>query len=557
MSGAERRWAWLVALLLSVALSLPYLLAWAQTPRDAAFMGSVWNPDDPCVYLSWMRQAADGRFLFAALFTTEPGADSTLYTNPLFLALGGMARLTGLSLPVAYALARFVFGAWLLYLVYATTALFTPRQAVRRGALWLAGTSSGLGWLYRALDLAGGAGLPKLQCVDIAYVGGSRDAIGLAMPELNTALSVMLLPLFSASMCLMLVALGQAWRAVLGGSTPRAVWAGVALLLLGSIHTYDVIPVALTLVAFGVLAVRADLARARAVARVLLTIALLGAPAVVYVAALLKADPIFRSRSPAMASPSALSYAVSLGIPLLLAMVGAVHVVRRRRRELYPLLAWAAFSCGVAFLPGVTFQRKLIEGAHIPVCILSAVAVTHAIAPWFARRRRLRPSSLRQSVRTVSLLAIAVCLPSTLVFVQRAQLTWGDNNLSRGLPPYYMPLDDLRAMDWLRDHTARGSVVLASPLSGAYIPGISGNRVVAGHFADTLSYGDKLGEMAGFYRARDVAARAGFLRRYRVRYLLYGTMEHGLPGSPDVWLSGIPSAVVFRQGGAAVYEIGL
>src|SRR6266849_3246711 len=134
LSAAERRWAWGWALVVMAAASLPYLLLLGITPPGRVCWGFVNNPDDHCVYLAWMRQAADGHFFFQNLFTGDRQPGRTI--NLFFWALGILARSTTLLLALVYHLAAFL----------------TEDRLSRRAAFGFAALSSGLGWLMWPSD---------------------------------------------------------------------------------------------------------------------------------------------------------------------------------------------------------------------------------------------------------------------------------------------------------------------------------------------------------------------------------------------------------------------
>src|ERR1051326_3181634 len=96
------------ALALQFALAAPYLLVLALAPPGRRFVGLIYNPDDPFVYLSWMRQAADGHWLLHNLFTLEPQRGLSFHL--LLLVLGKIAAITGLPLIVIYHLCRALLG---------------------------------------------------------------------------------------------------------------------------------------------------------------------------------------------------------------------------------------------------------------------------------------------------------------------------------------------------------------------------------------------------------------------------------------------------------------
>ena len=75
-ASRERR---IVAALIAFTLlvsTLPYALGYFLAPvmgpqGNATFIGTPYNIDDYCNYLSWLRQMADGRFFLHNMFTTD------------------------------------------------------------------------------------------------------------------------------------------------------------------------------------------------------------------------------------------------------------------------------------------------------------------------------------------------------------------------------------------------------------------------------------------------------------------------------------------------------
>src|SRR5881394_1444066 len=89
--GRDRRRVWLLALFVSFVALIPYLYGWSlqgARPDLGRFVGFGYNLDDGFVYLSWMRQAADGHFFQSNLFTSEP--QSPHLFNFFFLLLGNI-----------------------------------------------------------------------------------------------------------------------------------------------------------------------------------------------------------------------------------------------------------------------------------------------------------------------------------------------------------------------------------------------------------------------------------------------------------------------------------
>lgn len=63
----ERRWLAVMIVLQLLAITLPYLWAWAITPPGYAYQGLLYNIDDQNVHLAWARQAYEGHFFISTL----------------------------------------------------------------------------------------------------------------------------------------------------------------------------------------------------------------------------------------------------------------------------------------------------------------------------------------------------------------------------------------------------------------------------------------------------------------------------------------------------------
>lgn len=143
----ELRPVLLAALGVMLLTCVPYLIA--SLPGYAApglhFQGFLWGIDDANVYRSYVRQHAAGQFFAFDQYTTEP--QNPHFVNLLFLSMGLVCRLTGLSGVLVYHLFRFVGVVLLLYLVYLVAAEIGLGRAGRWAALLLTSFSSGLGWI--------------------------------------------------------------------------------------------------------------------------------------------------------------------------------------------------------------------------------------------------------------------------------------------------------------------------------------------------------------------------------------------------------------------------
>lgn len=526
LSAAERRWAWGWGLVVMVAASLPYLFLLLITPPGRVFWGFVNNPDDHCVYLAWMRQAELGRFFFTNLFTGDPQPGRTI--NLFFWVLGLLGRLTHLPLAIVDHLARFGFGALLLALVYQLAACFTENRLARRAAFGFAALSAGLGWLFPAP--------PIFAPVDTWQ------------PEAITFLSLYANALFCASMAAMVGIFLCLLAAQRTGKSRYAVYAGLLGFLLGNFHSYDVITLAAVWTAYlattGLITRRLPVPGLRQAA----IAAVIAIPSVLYQYLLLRSDPVFQARAAVpTASPGLQYYFLGYGLLLPLAILGGRTVLLakpRRPEQLLPIV-WAVAGLAVAYLP-VSYQRKLVEGLHIPIALLAAFG-TVALAERFGTRA-FRPI-------TIVCLVLALTVPSNLRFLyQDLHLAITQNLGSTGLHPVFWSRDDLEAMAHLSEWVGPGALVQALPPTSCLIPALSGRRVWEGHWGETPDFTAKYPLVARFFQPETPSDwRRQFLTQTGITHIFAGEAENAM--AKDSLTREPCLRPAQRVGGTILYEV--
>lgn len=519
-----------IALIWSCAIvllaSLPYLVGMLLTPSDGVFAGFTHNLDDACVYSSWIRQVADGHLLFRNLYTAEP--QHVYQFNVLFLVLGLFARLTHLSPAFVQHLSRVILGVALPMLVWKFSRRFLNDPLERSLVVPIVGLSAGIGWL-----------LPRAGTVD------------LWQPEAITFLSIYQNQLFLAGLILMLAAFHFLYRMKMTGSWRDCSLAGLMLLLLANVHTYDVLTVgAVWTVYLIVKAVRVRAIPWRVVGQSAAAAAM-SLPAILYQFYLYQSESVFRLRVASPAPSSAIwAYLGGYGLVLVLAAFGAWYGLRERRGALV-LVVWSVVGFLLPYAP-VAQQRKLVMGLHIPLAILAVIAAAAVI-------RRFGKVSM--TVAAVGL--IAILIPSNLLFMSQ-DIKLLREGTTAPLYPAYLSDSDLAAMNWLRANTKPTDTVLATRELAVFVPAVSGNQVYFGHWSETPGFSEHLREWMTFLdSATPESYRARFLRDTGVRYVVYPshpegqTIALGNGQSIRVFDLGTASYVkkVFESGGTAVYEV--
>ena len=502
---------------MQVFFAVLYLAGLALTPEGQRFGGFLYNPDDPYVYLSWMRQAFEGHILFRNLFTLEFQRGVSFHV--LFLAMGSASALLHLPLIVIYHTGRFVFGVVFVFVLGGVIAEVEPLEDRQRWMLPLALLGSGLGWVYY---LACSPMLDRMKNLDMPT--------DLWMTETIPFLSLMLSPLFACALCLLLGAFLCILRAERLGSVGWAVGSGACLLLLGNIHSYDILvfhPVwIVTLSAFTIRRgwTVHQWTRWRWPAswgRYLLA-AFVGSPSVIYQWWVYQVEPVFHSRAgvPTL-SPLPWFYLLGVGFGLLLA---ALLV---RRGAMNAAATWAGLWCLLALLlpyaatPAgpISFQRKLAIGLNLPFLLLAGAYLSARLAGIDVPFRKLR-APIGGAVIVVGALSNACFCFSVLLMLARNQ-----NNVFP-MAPLYIPIPEERAMAWLHEHHRAGDVVLSMPWMGNIIPSESGDAVFVGHWGETADFGGKLTSADRFFAGKMSPGLVGdFLKSNGIRYVYRGTAE--------------------------------
>lgn len=481
---SEYGWALWVAIGIMALTCIPYLIGYLTTPAGYHFLGFTYNVDDAFGYLSWMRQAADGHFFLRNLFTTEP--QSSRGFNLLFFALGTFARITHLSLVAVFHLARIVFGIALLLAIYGMSAFWMKDVRSRRIGLLMVGLSAGIGWLFH--------GEAMFSSVDRWQ------------PEAITFLSLYPSPLYSVPTLMMVGSLYFLLKYEKTASLKYAACAGLILLILANVHTYDLITMGLIWALYSTYRFAGRDFRPAIGGLIAAAIA---APAAGYQLYFYMIDPAFRARAViATPSPAIYWYAAGFGLLIPLALYGIWRSVKAKR-DVGLLICWAAAGFIAAYLP-IAFQRKLIMGTHIPLSLLAALGVMGLIQYVPAKR---------QTIALICL--IGVLIPSNLVFLSTNIVRVLTNEISTAAHVPYVSGDELAALDYVRTHSEPGDLILAPPPTALLIPGFCGRPVYCGYWGETEGYRRKFWEVFGFYSNKETPGeRLDFLRQHGFSYVL-------------------------------------
>jgi hypothetical protein len=509
----ERRFYLLLGALALTLASGPYLYGWLNTPPGSLYSGLTSNIDDCLVYFSWMLEAGRGHVLHHNLFSTEAQSPKLLYV--WFVVLGVLAKAIGL--PLAFHLGRILGGAALLRAVVWLLHETIQSERARKLAFALVCFSSGFGWL------SGGYNPAK---------GFTSQPIDTFQPEAITFLSLYYSPLFAPMTALMVVFFASLLKSERTRKLTDLWPACAAGAILGNSHTYDVVhllAVAWVYKLFTLLPGPPPNPGRRVEKRewkglLIATAACL--PTTAYTAWASRVDPLFKARAwtnEGTFTPALWWVLLGFGLPLLFALITLLPRYRGAGGpKLRFLLIWLLVGIAVAYLP-VPFQRKMLMGAHIPVCLLAGVgldALTARLSGDFPK--------------IAALFGVLLTIPSNVLYLL-ADIGRLDSNSGTTARKPYLSADDQKALAYLREHAAETDAVLVSPDPdslkrypgmfephlNAYVAGWAGVICYNGHWSETLAYPKKNGAALRFFRSdTDDETRRQLLSESHIRYVM-------------------------------------
>src|SRR3989344_5361267 len=126
----EWRFVAMMAIIMIVITSLPYLVAYLMTPADNVYDGvHALSPGDIPVYYSYINQVKEGNFLVKDLFTAETQDPGTF--NVWWFSVGILAKIFNLSVISAFQLSRLLMIPVFLFIAYLFISFFV-RESVKR-----------------------------------------------------------------------------------------------------------------------------------------------------------------------------------------------------------------------------------------------------------------------------------------------------------------------------------------------------------------------------------------------------------------------------------------
>jgi hypothetical protein len=527
-----------IGLVVLATSSIPYLLGYLSAAPGMEFCGFVVDLDDSYSHLAKMQQGVWSGWRYRILFTPEEHLGA--YLNTFYLGLGKLSSLLGLSLMPTYQLARLACGLSLLIMAYIFLSFFLEGRDARLVAYLLISFSSGLGWL---ILLSGSSTLAGVSPIDFWLMDAYTFFTIFTFPHASAAVTFLLLFFILALRYFEAFQL----RALLLGS--------LTLLGLCIIHPFTALLVDSVLVTYWVLLL---LNRKRVPGReapAILIWVLTPIPLIAYYYQAFVSDAVFQSWSAqnVLPSPPLPHLLLGYGIIFLLAVGGIAYAIRQRNERSLLLVAWVISAMVLLYLP-FKLQRRMVEGLHVPLCVVATIGLFEYLLPvamnsnWLNRFARWRGYTSHGLRRLLLYSVIIATFPSNLYLVTASSASVLHDDPTR----HYLS-EEVEAVDWLKNNTERTDTVLASYKIGRFIPAHAGNRVFMGHFIETVEVEYKKRLAVSFFR--DSATddfRRDLLTEYGISYVFHGPTERQIGGfDPSRALYLTP---VYHDSSVAIYR---
>lgn len=474
----------IIFIVLAAALIAPYLIGLWMSDPDYVFGGFLINPKDGNSYLAKMEIGWQGEWKFRLPYTLDPGEGAYLFLFYIFL--GHLARITALPNLLVFHIARLLSA---VFLVYTLMRLFKhtlkdQSSAQYTLALILALFGSGLGWIS-------------------ALFGGITSDFWVA--EAYPFLSMYTNPHFPLGLGLLLIYFDQLISGERGKNTPLIMLLG---LIVAVIQPF-VLVIGAVVSTIYILWEGYENRQLKLLPAIYFIAG--GGVFLLYQYWVILTDPVLSiwNAQNITSAPPLWDVLVSFSPALIGSVLEIGYLIKFKQLGKYKLFViWLITGIVLLYFP-FNLQRRFLLGYFVPCAFLAAAAVFRVAEEKIKLRKNLGAMLILLSV-------------ITNIFV----LLGGINGTSNHLPLLEIHADEEKAFEWMTDHRSEAGPILASELTGMYIPARTGWRVVYGHPFETIHAEQRLKEIEAIFDgtmpAEDID---GYIQQHRLRYIFWGPRE--------------------------------
>ena len=477
-------------------------------------------------YLSRIRQGIEGKRLVTEKYYNKPH-NASLF-QAVYLYLGKIGGLAGLTPTAIYQLSRFIFGFLLLWTIILFGKLFFKDRNKLLLFFLLTVTAGSWPVLVRA------GGFPRFA----TYMGwwsviDSLQRITI-MPHILIGQMLMVLLITKLADVSRMTYKSAMIYGILGLSggiifPPMLIILFTYLFVLTSFTGLDILSLRITF-AEKIKKIREFI---RSGAGKIIIFAAISLPSLIYLQLGLREQPwkalgLFDIEHRFIMPYK--DYALSLGPVLILGVLGLIRVFFKGEKDYQPAVIWL-LSIGLLFVifENVPQQSPLrfTEGlVHVPLAVLATNFLYGGV-----KNRIIRRFISGGVIITGFLVMVSMVLWLTDQAYAKRLGTW---SVPLGAQLAYPQREFMEGIFYLRDNTREEDVVLGYITAGNYIPAYAGNYVFLGH-ANTPDEDEKEVIAASFFKSVTGAEEARkWLQEERIKYVFSGPQERELGGIADL-----------------------
>ena len=512
----EKIFLWGVIIFLILITALPYLYAYWNRPAGHEYLGlHGLTMGDIAGYYSRIEEVRQGNWLMSDLYA---GPDTgTRYFNPFWQLIGTLASIFHLSNVFIFQLVRLILIPVFVFILYRLIMFFFAHEFQRKIALVFTIFSSGLGVYFI-----------NYFNVSTTLKGLYNWPMDLWVPEVNTFLTLYHTPHFVASLCLILGIFILMFLAFEQNKFKYSIWAGLLLALLIFFHPFHAPTIFMVLFVY-VIVVMIKLRRIKwsFISHYLILFAI-SLPAILYYAWFLKNDwlTVQRSLQNVCLTPDLAVTLVSYGLLIPLSVLAILFLIQKKKiienRYIF-LVVWLVVQFYLIYSP-VNFQRRLTEGLHIPLAILSFIGLIYL---GVYLNKKLPKKYLDLWVNNKILWAVLFVL---LFALSNLYAIARDIHIFQNKYAFlYLPTEKMQAIEWFKDNTGAEAVVLSHGYHGNLIPAWSGRFVYLGHDVETPMFSSRQDEVVWFFSSDSSdQGKRKFLSKNSITHIYYSDYEKAL-----------------------------
>jgi hypothetical protein len=476
-----KKWKLITLILWLFFILFPVILGFIRSNGEVTFSGLIFNPIDGYSYFAKMQQGVGGEWSFHLPYSSQENENIYIFT--LYIFMGHISRIFGLSVPLVYHFFRIVFSVLLFFSLQSLLKLFFEHENIfYKGAFISLLFGGGMGWIY--------------------FLSGDLP-VDFWIAEAFIFLSAFSAPHFVLTFLILSILLIIMIKKE--GGFDKIIWVFLLSIVLVSISPFSAIII-------GFLMGIHILMNKKVVSNNFLPFIVFTVPAIgiaAYQFLFIRNDPVLSiwNAQNITLTPSIINIIFGFSPLLIGIVVLSVLFVKKKIRPSKPiilLIIWIAFSILMAYLP-FSLQRRFLVGIYLPI----------AIVFWWSLNQLLNSTTIKKEKVLIGVI-FGLLIPSNLIIFLGSTLAI--NNYDQ---IFYVKQNLISAIDWMDQNISPKSVILSTDEHGLIIPALGNYKVVYGHPFESINADETKLEVSKFWTEEiTMEVSKDLFAKYRVDYVL-------------------------------------